>query len=111
MSQMLLYTWKDVERKLLLSKDRWEDVIVDFEIYTNEVIVHINEKKTEEVVSDLLNEILDKRYDNERKRILLDLSDEFLDVSFEIVESVKKQMLQRRFSGMYYIGNLRTMVN
>lgn len=87
---MLLYTWKDVERKLLLSKDKWEDIIVDFEVYANEVVVHVNEKKTKENVSDLLNEILDDRYDGEREKILLDLSGEYLDVSFEVDEGTKK---------------------
>ena len=36
---MMLYTWKDVERKLLLDKDEWLDVIVDVEIYSDEVII------------------------------------------------------------------------
>ncbi len=38
---MMLYTWKDVERKLLLDKDEWLDVIVDVEIYSDEVIIHL----------------------------------------------------------------------
>lgn len=47
MISMLLYTWKDVERKLFLNKDKWGTVIVDIETYTDEVIVHLNEEGTE----------------------------------------------------------------
>lgn len=87
---MLLYTWKDVERKLLLNKEKWKSVIVDVETYTDEVIVHISEKATEEDASNILNEALDKKYDEKKHRILLDLADGFLNVTFECDESGKK---------------------
>ena len=87
---MLLYTWKDVERKLLLNKDKWGTVIVDIELYTDEVIIHLNGEGIEKKAIDLLDEILDKKYDNEKQRILLDLSDEYLNVTFEIEEGVEK---------------------
>ena len=66
MISMLLYTWKDVERKLLLNKDKWGTVIVDIETYTDEVIVHLNEEGTEKDADILFAEILDKNYENER---------------------------------------------
>lgn len=61
---MLLYTWKDVERKLFLNKDKWGTVIVDIETYTNEVIVHLNEEGTEKDADTLFDEIFDKKYEN-----------------------------------------------
>ena len=60
---MLLYTWKDVERKLLLNKDKWGTVIVDIETYTDEVIVHLNEEGTEKDADTLFDEIFDKKYE------------------------------------------------
>lgn len=87
---MLLYTWKDIERKLLLNKDKWGTIITDIEVYTFEVLIYLNEENTENIASDILKMILDKKYDNEKKRILLDLSDEYLNVVFEVEESSKK---------------------
>ncbi len=37
---MMLYTWKDIERELLLNKSKWQGLISDTEIYTDEVIIH-----------------------------------------------------------------------
>jgi len=42
---MMLYTWKDIERELLLNKSKWQGVISDSEIYTDEVIIHLKKDK------------------------------------------------------------------
>lgn len=100
---MLLYTWKDVERKLLLNKDKWGTVIVDIETYTDEVIVHLNEEGTEKDADTLFDEIFDKKYENEKHRILLDLSDEYLNVTFEIEEGgEKKSVVAPLFKSVLY---------
>ena len=44
---MMLYTWKDIERELLLKKAKWKRVISDTEIYTDEVIIHLKEGQAE----------------------------------------------------------------
>lgn len=103
MISMLLYTWKDVERKLLLNKDKWGTVIVDIETYTDEVIVHLNEEGTEKDADTLFDEIFDKKYENEKHRILLDLSDEYLNVTFEIEEGgEKKSVVAPLFKSVLY---------
>lgn len=73
---MTLYTWKDVERKLLLERDKWLDVIVDVEIYTDEAVIHLKQKEMEETASKILKDMLGKTYDSGRQRILLDLEGE-----------------------------------
>lgn len=77
---MKLYTWKDIERKLLLNKDKWQGVISDTEIYTDEVIIHLKEGQVEADAKKILRDIFERKYDGEK--ILLDLSDEYLGVSF-----------------------------
>ena len=47
---MLLYTWKDVERKLLLNKKVWEDKILEIETYSSEIIIYI---KSMDVINDV----------------------------------------------------------
>ena len=78
---MMLYTWKDIERELLLNKDKWQGVIFDSEIYTDEIIIHLKKGKTEEDAKRILRGIFGDKYDGEK--ILLDLSVEYLGVLFE----------------------------
>ena len=54
---MMLYTWKDIERELLLNKDKWQGVIFDSEIYTDEIIIHLKKGKTEEDAKRILSGI------------------------------------------------------
>lgn len=77
---MMLYTWKDIERKLLLNKDKWQGVISDTEIYTDEVIIHLKKGQVKADAKKILRDIFERKYDGEK--ILLDLSDEYLGVSF-----------------------------
>lgn len=81
---MMLYTWKDIERELLLNKSKWQGVISDSEIYTDEVIIRIKKGQTETSAKKILLQIFGKKYDD--KKIFLDLPGECLDVSFEIDE-------------------------
>ncbi len=87
---MLLYTWKDVERKLLLNKDKWGTVIADAEVYTDEIIIHYSEKEADNTVSNILSEIFEKKYDEESKRIVLDIPGEYLSITFEMEEYENK---------------------
>ena len=84
---MMLYTWKDVERKLLLDKDEWLDVIVDVEIYSDEVIIHLEKNAAESTGVNILKKILGEKYDSKKQKIFLDLANEYLDISFIIDES------------------------
>lgn len=88
---MLLYTWKDVERKLLLNKEKWERVITDIEVYTYEVIIYLKEKEDESYAVDILNGILDSKVDHKEKRVLLDLSGEYLNIRFEYDEGEERK--------------------
>ena len=81
---MMLYTWKDIERELLLNKDKWQGVISYTEIYTDEVIIHLKEGQAETSAKKILLQVFGKKYDGER--IFLDLSGECLEVSFRIAE-------------------------
>ncbi|KAI4451089.1 hypothetical protein C823_005638 [Eubacterium plexicaudatum ASF492] len=82
---MMLYTWKDIERKLLLNKDKWHGAISDTEIYTDEIIIYLKEAQSEEGAKKILREIFGKKYDGEK--ILLDLPAESLGVLFESDEN------------------------
>ena len=54
---MMLYTWKDTERELLLNKAKWGGVISDTEIYIDEVIIHLKEGQAETSAKKILSDI------------------------------------------------------
>ena len=89
---MLLYTWKDVERKLLLNKVMWKEVILDIETYTDEMIVYLSEKNSEDSARQILKDILGANYDDINNKILLDLSDGNLEVLFDIGEETENNI-------------------
>lgn len=82
---MMLYTWKDIERELLLNRGKWGEVISGTEIYSDEVIIYLKKEQEGEAAQRILREIFGKKYDG--NKILLDLSDEYLGVSFDIEEN------------------------
>lgn len=88
---MLLYTWKDVERKLLLNKDKWVEIITDIETYTDKLIICLGEKAEKDIAIDILKEIFEKNYDDSGKRILLDLKNQYLSIFFEEGELFRTQ--------------------
>lgn len=100
---MLLYTWKDVERKLLLNKEEWKTVITDIEVYSSEIIVYIRDMELKDSAKKILSRILEERYDIEKNKIILDLSGEYLEVIFEVEENeVKESVMSPLFRNILY---------
>lgn len=87
---MIFYTWKDVERTLLLNKDKWDAVITDIDVYSREVIIYLEQEENESIAESILEMVLGKSYNKESNRISLDLSEEYLAVVFEMEESGNK---------------------
>ena len=84
---MIFYTWKDVERTLLLNKDKWDAVITDIDVYSREVIIYLEQEENESIAESILEMVLGKSYNKESNRISLDLSEEYLAVVFEMEEN------------------------
>jgi len=89
---MLLYTWKDVERKLCLNKTKWEHVILEMEIYTNEMIVYLVKTDFEDTAKQILKDILGEKYDAGNDKILLDLPGGALNVTFDVGEETEENI-------------------
>lgn len=90
---MLLYTWKDVERKILLNRNKWKSVIADIEVYIDEVVVYVNNEKLKSSAEKILIDILGDRYSNPQKKVFLELADKSLNVIFEVDTDMKSQMV------------------
>lgn len=87
---MMLYTWKDVERILLLNKHKWKGTIFDIETYVNEIIIYIEKEQLQEYAENILSDILDKHYSKDSKKIFLDLPGECLNIFFEVEEDTRR---------------------
>lgn len=87
---MLLYTWKDVERYLLLNRKRWGTTILDIETYTDELVINLRKEEDKSFAEKILEELLGKKYDGIEKKIFLDLQGEYLTVGFDVQEDTKK---------------------
>lgn len=86
---MLLYTWKDVERKLLLNKKEWEDKILEIETYSSELIIYMERTALKNDVEMLLYELMDHKYDPQNNKINLEFEGEYLNVIFEQGDKVE----------------------
>lgn len=87
---MMLYTWKDVERVLLLNKHKWKGTFFDIETYVNEIIIYIEKEQLQEYAENILSDILDKHYSKDSKKIFLDLPGECLNIFFEVEEDTRR---------------------
>ena len=100
---MLFYTWKDIERKLLFHKKDWGTIIAGIEVYVSEAIIYLVEKENEKLAQEILEKIFGGKYDSTKNRISLDVSNKFLDITFETEEdSPKNDTVAPLFKNILY---------
>lgn len=99
---MKLYTWKDVERYLYENYSKWKDTIVDFEIYSEEIIVCLEQKERISEAKEILKSLLGTNYSFAEDKILLDLCGRFLNISYEEAEKERKSQITPLFSKVLY---------
>ena len=56
--EIKFYTWKDVERCLMLNKNRWEKEILDIEVYLSEIVVVLDSISHHGRAAEILGEIV-----------------------------------------------------
>lgn len=100
---VLFYTWKDIERKLLFHKKDWGTIIAGIEVYVSEAIIYLVEKENEKLAQEILEKIFGGKYDSTKNRISLDVSNKFLDITFETEEdSPKNDTVAPLFKNILY---------
>lgn len=99
---MRFYTWKDVERYLLLHRNSWEEVIDSIEVYPSDIVVHAKEEN-QSVVSSIMQKLFGTTYDVQKKAIKLDMGNTLIpiDVQEPDMWSHKKTVLPL-FSNIIY---------
>lgn len=89
-----LFTWKDVERRIRsFFKDKSIPYINDIEVYSDTVIVEINDSNKVKDIDLIMTEIFDDQYDKTVKKIFFDLSWGEMDVLIEIDDVKEKKKI------------------
>lgn len=99
---MKFYTWKDIERYILMHYDEWKNDIYNIEVYPNEVVVYPKEmssEKSREVLGHLFprNMAADcsgVRLDYQNTNIAITYDAEYLSISSRTMPLFKKAIYQ-----------------
>lgn len=111
---MKFYTWKDIERYILINYNEWKDYIYNIEVYPNEIVVYpkdILNEKCREVLGQLFpkNMTLDCsaiKLDYQNTNIKITYDDEYVSVSSHTMPLFKKAIYQ---NSVYPSGELNEL--
>lgn len=100
----LLYTWKDVERKMkkyLCDEDT--SSIVNIDVYTDEIVITVDELQKKEKAYLELKNIFGKNYNESQRTIVLDKFNTEIRVIIDVDEYAKKKVkVTPLFSNVVY---------
>ena len=100
----LLYTWKDVERKMkryLCDEDT--SSIVNIDVYTEEIVITVDELQNKEKAYLELKNVFGKNYNESQRTIVLDKFNTEIHVIVNVDEYAKKQVkVTPLFSNVVY---------
>ena len=94
-----LFSWKDVERIVLMNEDKWITFANRIVVYTDSMEISLKDTQYKKQMSKVLEDLFDGHYDRKNKIVLLDLCDEKISVDFdgeELPRSGKKIPLFRK---------------
>ena len=101
---MRFYTWKDIERYILMRHDEWKDELYDIEVYPNEMVVY---PKSEQgtLQNAVLKKLFPKNIAPDNLSIKLDGQGEDLMILYEYEYSpvTVRTLPKRRFMKIPYI--------
>lgn len=86
---MKLYTWKDVERKLLMNRDMWKDIL-NIEVYSSELVVIINSQDKIDEARNVILQILEQNYNLDEEKVYLEFGNQNLSVEYEVDDNIEK---------------------
>lgn len=79
---MRFYTWKDIERYILLHCTQWNNHICDIDVYPDEIIVY-SKDNSDDMCKKVLHDLFPKNLSNDGSKIKLDYIDSYIEVSYE----------------------------
>lgn len=103
---MRYYTWKDIERELLVQREKWKDVFDNIEVYPDELIVYCSKEKTNLQIIQKLYELFPKNVDRDSKSISLELNKQVMKITIELEEEVLKNKTIPLFEKVIYSNSV-----
>ena len=77
---MKFYTWKDIDRYVLMHRKDWENTLINIEVYPDEIIAYPKECSVDQAHSALLN-LFPKNILSDYSALKLDCPNAFLSIS------------------------------
>ena len=84
--RIILYTWQDVERYLLMRRQCWPDEWIDIEVFSSEIIIYVKEISANysEITNEYFKKVLRQYYDN--MQINIPVTGTIMNIILEIAE-------------------------
>lgn len=102
---MKLYTWKDVERKLLLNNEEWKN-ITDIEVYSSRLVVITKSRDNLSQVRNIISDILGPSYKLDDEKVYLEFGNGNMSVEYEVDENLNMfTSLYPLFNNVLYQNN------
>lgn len=87
--KMKFFTWKDIERYLLLNRSSWENTICSIDVYPTDITVYAKQG-TYENAWETINAIFGANYNPQSKEIKLDIGNYTLPIDVQECDGVPK---------------------
>lgn len=99
---MRYYTWKDIERELLVQRKGWEDTFDNIEVYPDELIVYCSKEKDDSEIIQKLYEVFPKNTDRNNKSILLEGNKQVMKITIEFEDEGRNNKIIPLFEKVIY---------
>lgn len=99
---MRYYTWKDIERELLVQRKGWEDTFDNLEVYPDELIVYYSKEKDDSRIIQKLYELFPKNTDRNNKSISLEGNKQVMKITIEFEEERQNNKIIPLFEKVIY---------
>lgn len=100
--KMKFYTWKDVERYILLNRTLWEDKIDAIDVYPTDITLYVKDGSKDKVW-EVIQTLFEANYNSQKKEIKLDLGDYTIPVYSQYDETLlSKRKVLPLFANILY---------
>ena len=79
---MKFYTWKDIERYVLINHTIWDSALNNIEVYPDEIILYPKEENSS-LSHSILHDLFPKNITSDYSALKLDRPNTFLSVSYD----------------------------
>lgn len=100
-----VYTWHDIERRLLRCRDNWPEKWIKIDVFSTEIVIYVEEDSTEiqDETGRFLKSILKQYYNLEKNRVEIDITRTVMNIYMEETTGEKKRNPFPLFKDFSYV--------